>query len=119
MMALGSFEVAYTHRGSWKATRKIAGKTIDEVPLAWNSDWHKGNPPTVNVWFKSPEEAAFLIALGEPFVVAVARKLEGNSSSENFTGLFKVQPTGEAGKGGHGIHCRVLKRVSTQEDENT
>jgi hypothetical protein len=31
---IGGYDVAYTHRGSWKAYRRLGGVIIDQVPIA-------------------------------------------------------------------------------------
>jgi hypothetical protein len=57
---INGYELAYTHRGSWKATRKLKGRLVDEVPITWDKDYAKkpGAAPSLIVWFQDPMEAA-------------------------------------------------------------
>jgi hypothetical protein len=109
--SIDGYEVAYTHRGSWKASRTLNGVHLDDVPVAWSSDWV---PPSLTVLFKTPEEAELILSLGKPFVVAVAtKKDDGSSSSSNINGLFRVQPLSAVGEAG--VKCEVLLRVKASE----
>src|SRR5690606_38383625 len=105
--------VAYTHRGSWKASRSVRGKIVDTVPVVWAQDWSKapGSPPSLIVWFENPREASEHLAAGKAFVVAVAKKVEGKASSANINGLFNVAPV-EMTTEPHGLRCEVLAPVT-------
>jgi hypothetical protein len=113
MARVGGFEVAYTHRGSWKAKRSLNGHEIDEIPVAWRSDWVE----ILAVWFKDQTEVQARIAERHPFIVALApKRADGSSSSEDIIGLFEVLPL-EATSQGKGIRCSVVRRITASDYE--
>ena len=75
-------------------TGDLWGKTLDEVPVAWDTDFYAGKPPTLFVWFEDITEAYTRLKAGKPFVVALAEGLAGrdSSSSEKIYRLFEVAP---------------------------
>jgi hypothetical protein len=93
MPKIRGYEVAYKHRGSWRACRRLKGQVVDEVPVAWDTDWTAGKPPSLVIWFQDPFEAKARLDAGEPFVGAVAKKRPGSASSEDINGLFEAMPT--------------------------
>jgi hypothetical protein len=104
---VNGFDVAYTHRGSWKAHRRLKGTIVDEIPVAWDRDWKAGQPPSLIVWFEDPEEAAGRLAAGAEFTVAVAKKTGLSASSANINGLFKVLPI-QLSPDPQGVCCNVV-----------
>src|SRR5690349_15589411 len=110
MAEIGKFQVDYTHRGSWKASCKVAGKIVHEVPVAWESDLTNGNPSTLSIWFKDDADLAFRLAEGKPFLTALVKNSgKGSSSSKNITRLFEVQPIGLIEGRGNFLHCAVVR----------
>lgn len=112
MVTISGYDVAYSHRGSWKATRNYKGSKIDEIPVAWDEDWMKGKPPTLKVWFKDFTEATSLFNAGNTFPVAIARKRLGSASSDDIHRLFLVKPIealpdAEGPRGG--LLCEVVR----------
>jgi hypothetical protein len=91
---INGYYVKYTRRGSWKAYRRWRGKTVDEVPVAWDTDYYPGKPPTLFVWFEDITEAYARLKAGKPFVVALAEGLAGrdSSSSDKIYRLYEVAP---------------------------
>jgi hypothetical protein len=118
------YDVGYTHRGSWKAYRRRHGHLLDEVPVAWDSDWRPGQPrPSLKVWFQDPDEAHERLKTGKSFVAALARKIAGSSSSssKNIYGLFEVIPVelhlSECGRGlKPALFCTVVGRCGPAEN---
>lgn len=123
MPMIKGYDVAYTHRGSWRAYRRVKGTLLDEVQVAWDTDWAAGNPPSLVVYFPNPLEATATMEAAVSFVVAVAKKRAGGASSKDIHGLFEVMPvelvrdqnrpqSGDAG----GVRCSVLRPCEPPED---
>jgi hypothetical protein len=116
------YDVAFTHRGSWRAYRRLRGAIVDEVPVAWNTGWKSSKPPTLTFWTKDPLEARALVESGRPFVVAVAQKKGPSVRSDDISGLFDVIATEaisspyhpEYGSAG-GVLCAVLRPCKEAE----
>src|SRR5690349_21600943 len=92
MSKIQGYEVDYKHRGSWRAYRRFKGQIVDEVPVAWDTDWTAGKPPSLAVWFQDAFEAKARLEAGVPFVVAVAKKKPASASSKDINRLFEVMP---------------------------
>ncbi|WAP70116.1 hypothetical protein [Jiella pelagia] len=109
--SIDGYDLAYTHRGSWKAHRIFRGKIIDEIPVAWTRDYAAGNPPSLIVWFKDENEAGNRLATKGQFVVALSEKKLGGASAKDIRRLFEVSPveTVPATKGTRsGLLCVVV-----------
>ncbi len=99
------------------AERRLNGRLIDSVRVAWADTWRSVPPPKepdalpakasrkkaaprdayLAIAVKDSEERAKLIATPQPFVVAVARQREKGETGRNlveFRGVFEVAPTG-------------------------
>ncbi len=116
------YDVAFTHRGSWRAYRRLRGVIVDEVPVAWSTDWVPAKPPKLTVWTKDPLEARALVDSGRPFVVAVAQKKGNNVRSDDISGLFDVIATETISSPYHpehrsagGVLCNVLRPCKEAE----
>jgi hypothetical protein len=111
VVIINGYELAYLHRGSWKARRSVRGIVLDEIPVAWDKDWTQGKPPVLKVWFKDFGEALSLINSNQPFTVAVAKRKPGGASSEDINRLFEVKPVQALPDqdGLHGLLCEIIK----------
>jgi hypothetical protein len=106
------FDLTFTSRTSWKATRRLRGKVIDIVPVTWTKGLRQPGP-TLEVWYRNPEERQGARQSREPFVVAVARAKDYSAlphEFEQFTALFRVVATGDQ-LSETSIETKVLERV--------
>lgn len=106
------YEVAYTHRGSWKASMHLHGHHIADIPIAWDRDLsgRKAGEQTLLVWFEKPTEAAAILQAKDRFVAALSKWADGKGRTENIKGLFLVTPV-SATDDPTCILCNVLERV--------
>jgi hypothetical protein len=122
MPKIGDYDVAYKHRGSWRAHRRLNGQIVDEIPVAWDTDWSAGTPPSLKVWFQDRFEAKARLDEKKSFVAAVAKKRPEGASSGEIYRLFEVMPLeaipdanrpqkGAAG----GVRCAILGSADRAE----
>ena len=123
------YELKYLMR-TQTAERRVHGRLVDTVPVAWASSWRSALPtketdalPTksakkgqrdafVEIGFGDAGEMAKRKAASEPFVVAVAHaqpKGEKGRTIE-FRGVFEVTPTGVE-LSPNSIETRVIRRM--------
>ena len=116
---LEGFDLSFTHRRSWKAYLVQRGQPTQVIPVTWGEHM-RPEPATkavyLPVWFQNPVEMESVRLAGEPFIVATARAkpqepdYEGRPQFDEFTGVFRVIPTGEH----EDVNCiwtRVLERL--------
>lgn len=115
------------------AERRLHGRLVDSVPVAWAETWRSVPPPKepdalpakagrrkavprdayVAIAIRDSEEMAKLMATPRPFVIAVARQREKGESGRNlveFRGVFEVTPTGVE-LSPNTIETKVIRRV--------
>ncbi len=119
---IDGFDIAYTHRGSWKANRIFRGKTVDEIPVAWKEDYRTGAPgPSLTIWFKDENEAGERLAAGIKFVAALSQKKSGGASAADILRLYEVEPleTVAPVKGTKsGLRCAVVGKCQPPAEQN-
>ena len=104
------FDLTFTSRTSWKATRRERGHAIDIVPVVWTKDRHGSYQ---GVSYQDPVEAEQRAADPSPFVVALARAKDYDRHPhefKEFVGLFEVSATGEI-LSDKSVQTRVLRRI--------
>lgn len=113
MTGVDGFEVAFTHRGSWKAALSAPSMLPDTIPVAWKSDYLRTDGQwQLFIWFKDPEEVNSLMSAGGSFRVALATKNEdGSTASKNIIGVFWVTPVSKSPSPRLGLHCLVESRA--------
>lgn len=67
------FDFFYTHRGSWKAERRRAGRLIDVVPVTWTKGrCERDGTVYQEVWFGNSGEMEAHRKSTDRFIVVVA-----------------------------------------------
>lgn len=113
---IDGYEVAYTHRGSWKASMHLDGHHLADIPIAWDRDLsgREAGKQTLLVWFERPVEAARILETKEQFVAALSKWADGKGRTENIKGLFLVVPS-SATDDPTCLLCNVLGRVRASD----
>jgi hypothetical protein len=120
---VGSLDVRFTGRRTWKAVVRRGGEVIaDDAPVAWDRDRHR-DPETgeffQDVCFRNRDEALKYNELREPFVIAVITAKDYSvlpHEFEEFRNVLEVVSTGrvlndsKTGKAGfNSIQTKVIK----------
>ena len=108
------FAVAYTHRGSWKAKRTLAGEVIDEISVAWTRDYTAGREPMLIIWFKDDNEASERLEAGDSFVTALSEKKVRGASAKDIRRLLEVHPVETVAPTSgtrSGLRCKVIGKA--------
>ena len=110
MAKVDGFNIAFTHRGSWKADLLAPGKEVEIVPVTWTKDWDR-QKGTVFVWLKKPEDVDHYMGLSKGFRIAIAiRDASRSASSNDIIGIFAVEPLTRSDDP-RGITCKLIKRL--------
>lgn len=113
------FDFFYTHRGSWKAERRHAGRLIDIVPVTWTKGRREADGVIWQaVWYENPKEMETQRTNPHPFVVVVAIAKDYSvmpHSPKDFQAVFEVQATGVA-LSEQSIETKVLRRLKAGEE---
>lgn len=108
------FDLEYTGRRTWKATRSIAGKAIDVVPVAWAQDWElREKEIYLKVWYTDEGEAMSTSERTDPFPVALVASLHPDGQEgefKEFRGVYEVTATGKLWEP-KCVEAKVLKRL--------
>jgi hypothetical protein len=134
------FELKFVSR-TQTAERRMHGRLVDTIPVAWVTSWRRGPPPDmrtpppgtstaapagkasrkpppresfVEIGFKDAEEMAARKAAAEPFVVALALARSDEEKPRRlaeFRGVFEVASTGIE-LSPTSLETRVIRRVT-------
>jgi hypothetical protein len=111
------FDMAFTHRGSWKANISRLGKVIETVPVTWTKGWIVDKASKViclEVWYQDSEELRARAADPTPFNVALGLAHDYYAfphSFKSYKGPFEIQATGEL-LSDISLQAKVLRRVT-------
>jgi hypothetical protein len=115
------FDLTFTSRRSWKATRRAAGQIVDVVPVTWTKG--RRQDPTSKeimqeVWYQNPAELEAARTSIAPFVVALAVAKDYSvlpHAFQEFRGIFEVVSTGEQ-LTPQSIQTRVVRRMQNRRE---
>jgi hypothetical protein len=143
MAFVDGFELKYVSR-TQTAERRLNGRLVDTIPVAWVASWRHGPPPDMRTpppntstaapipkgSKKAPRDAFVEIkyldaeAMAEqkkaasPFIVALAlarpKSETTRGSTTEFRGVFEVAPTGVE-LSPTSIETKVIRRVTAKE----